>query len=81
MAVNNEIGTIQDIERISELVRGCGAVFHCDAAQAPLAMNMGSMASQTDMLIWILHEEYPLARRAAATKEGKPVRERTRVGV
>lgn len=35
-AVNNEIGTIQDIETISEIVRSHGAVFHCAAAQAPL---------------------------------------------
>ena len=58
MAVNNEIGTIQDIERISELVRGCGAVFHCDAAQAPLAMNMKLLASQTDMLSLSAHKMY-----------------------
>ena len=58
MVVNNEIGTIQDIGRISELVRGCGAVLHCDAAQAPLAMNMGSMASQTDMLSLSAHKMY-----------------------
>ena len=58
MAVNNEIGTIQDIERISELVRSHGAVFHCDAAQAPMAMNMGSMASQTDMLSLSAHKMY-----------------------
>ncbi len=58
MAVNNEIGTIQDIERISELVRSHGAIFHCDAAQAPLAMNMGLMASQTDMLSLSAHKMY-----------------------
>ena len=58
MAVNNEIGTIQDIGRISELVRSYGAVFHCDAAQAPMAMNMGSMASQTDMLSLSAHKMY-----------------------
>ena len=58
MAVNNEIGTIQDIGRISELVRGCGAVFHCDAAQAPLAMNMKLLASQTDMLSLSAHKMY-----------------------
>ena len=34
MAVNNEIGTIQDIEMISGIVRSYGAIFHCDAAQA-----------------------------------------------
>ena len=58
MAVNNEIGTIQDIGRISELVRSHGAVFHCDAAQAPLAINMESMASQTDMLSLSAHKMY-----------------------
>ena len=58
MAVNNEIGTIQDIGRISELVRSHGAVFHCDAAQAPMAMNMGSMASQTDILSLSAHKMY-----------------------
>ena len=58
MAVNNEIGTIQDIGRISELVRGCGAVLHCDAAQAPLAMNMKLLASQTDMLSLSAHKMY-----------------------
>ena len=58
MAVNNEIGTIQDIGRISELVRSHGAVFHCDAAQAPLAMNMETMASQTDMLSLSAHKMY-----------------------
>ena len=58
MAVNNEIGTIQDIGRISELVRSRGAAFHCDAAQAPPAMNMGSLASQTDMLSLSAHKMY-----------------------
>ena len=58
MAVNNEIGTIQDIGRISELVRSHGAVFHCDAAQAPLAMNMEAMASQADMLSLSAHKMY-----------------------
>ena len=58
MAVNNEVGTIQDIGRISELVRSHGAVFHCDAAQAPIAMNMKSMASHTDILSLSAHKMY-----------------------
>ena len=58
MAVNNEVGTMQDIERISELVRSYGAVFHCDAAQAPIAMNMKSMASHTDILSLSAHKMY-----------------------
>ena len=37
MAVNNEVGTIQDIPRIAEIVGNSGAFFHCDAAQAACA--------------------------------------------
>ena len=35
MAVNNEIGTIQDIPRIASPLAPYGIVLHCDAAQAP----------------------------------------------
>lgn len=34
MAVNNEIGVIQNLMRIGDICRSCGAVFHTDAAQA-----------------------------------------------
>ena len=58
MAVNNEIGTIQDIEGISRLVRGCGALFHCDAVQAPVAMNVEGLGRQTDILCLSSHKIY-----------------------
>ncbi len=58
MAVNNEIGTIQNIRGISELIRPSGAIFHCDAAQAPLAMNMQSMAQEVDLLSLSGHKMY-----------------------
>lgn len=58
MAVNNEIGTIQDIQGISALTRNCGAVFHCDAVQAPVAMNISSLAAHTDMLSLSSHKIY-----------------------
>ena len=58
MAINNEIGTIQDIERISALARSCGAVFHCDAVQAPVTMNMDGFASYTDILSLSSHKMY-----------------------
>lgn len=58
MAVNNEIGTIQNIKKISEIVRRHGAVFHCDAAQAAIAMNMNSVASHTDILSLSSHKMY-----------------------
>jgi cysteine desulfurase len=34
MAVNNEIGVVQDLEAISRIVKAAGALFHTDAAQA-----------------------------------------------
>ncbi len=34
MAVNNEIGVIQDIKALAEIARDAGALFHTDAAQA-----------------------------------------------
>ena len=58
MAVNNEIGTIQDITRMSECVRRQGSVFHCDAAQGPLAISMTALASHTDILSLSGHKMY-----------------------
>ena len=58
MAANNEIGTIQDIARISEQVRSHGALFHCDAAQAPIGMPVDSLALQTDFLSLSGHKFY-----------------------
>lgn len=58
MAVNNEVGTIQDIEKISRHVKSYGAILHCDAAQAPLAMSMNSLAANTDSLSLSSHKMY-----------------------
>ena len=58
MAVNNEIGTIQNLERISEIIRSHEAVFHSDAAQAPTAMNMGCFTQYADMLSLSSHKMY-----------------------
>ena len=58
MAVNNEVGTIQDIRKISGYVRRQGAVFHCDAVQAPLAMPIDSLATHTDILSLSGHKMY-----------------------
>lgn len=40
MAVNNEIGTIQDVEAISAACEQAGAHFLCDAVQAPFAFDI-----------------------------------------
>ena len=58
MAVNNEIGTIQDLVTLSGHVRRHGAVFHCDAAQAPMGMAMDGVATHTDLLSLSGHKMY-----------------------
>ena len=58
MAVNNEIGTVQDIGALSEATRHVGSIFHCDAAQAPVAMDMSGIAAQVDLLSLSGHKMY-----------------------
>ncbi|MFO1188892.1 MAG: cysteine desulfurase family protein [Alphaproteobacteria bacterium] len=58
MLVNNEIGSIQPIERISTLARQAGALLHTDAAQGPLAIDMASMARSADLLSLSGHKFY-----------------------
>ena len=58
MAVNNEVGTIQDIERISGALLPHGVLFHCDAAQAPCAMDITSLASHADLISLSGHKVY-----------------------
>lgn len=58
MAVNNEVGTIQDIAAISEIARNKGIVFHCDAAQAPCAFDLGGFSDLVDLLSLSGHKIY-----------------------
>jgi len=58
MLVNNEIGTIQDIAGISQLVKSKGAYLHCDAAQAPVAIKIDWLAGATDLLSLSGHKMY-----------------------
>ena len=58
MAVNNEVGTIQDIPRIAALLAPHGIVLHCDAAQAPCAMDVSDLAVHTDMVSLSGHKMY-----------------------
>ena len=58
MAVNNEIGTIQNIHGISEIVRNSGAFFHCDAAQAPCAIDLTNFSQFVDLLSLSGHKMY-----------------------
>ena len=58
MAVNNEIGTIQPIETIGQLCREAGALFHCDAAQAPAAIPVNVVDANIDLLSLSSHKIY-----------------------
>ena len=58
MAVNNEVGTIQDIRRIAELLVRHGILFHCDAAQAPCAMDVSNLAAHADLISLSAHKMY-----------------------
>ena len=58
MAVNNEVGTIQDIEAISKALLSHGVLFHCDAAQAPCAMDVMGLASYADLISLSGHKMY-----------------------
>ncbi len=50
MAVNNEVGTIQDLPEIASLLAHYGVVFHCDAAQAPCAIDTADLAEYADLV-------------------------------
>jgi cysteine desulfurase len=58
MAVNNEIGVIQDISRLSDLAHEAGALFHCDAAQALEAMDVDVVDWGVDLLSLSAHKLY-----------------------
>lgn len=58
MLVNNEIGVIQDIQAIGELLQGKGIVFHVDAAQAVgrLAIDLPNLP--IDLMSFSAHKVY-----------------------
>ncbi len=58
MAVNNEIGVIQPIAQIGELLRERGILFHVDAAQATgkIAIDLASL--KVDLMSFSAHKTY-----------------------
>ena len=58
MAVNNEVGTIQDIPRIAEIVASRGVLLHCDAAQGACALEMSRLADHADLISLSGHKMY-----------------------
>lgn len=58
MAVNNEVGTVQDIPQLVELAHSEGAFFHCDAAQAFPAVQVDAEGWDVDFLSLSAHKLY-----------------------
>ena len=58
MAVNNEIGTVQHIAAIADLLASQGVLFHCDAAQAPAAIDVSSITKHADLVSLSGHKMY-----------------------
>ncbi len=58
MAVNNEVGSIQNVSRISEVLEPCNIPLHCDAAQAPCAMDVSTLADHAAMVSLSAHKIY-----------------------
>jgi cysteine desulfurase len=77
MAVNNEIGVIQDIAYISNIAASCGAFLHCDATQAPLALAVDVADWQIDAASFSSHKIYgPKAIGALFVSSAAPWRPR-----
>ena len=58
MAVNNEIGVVQDIAAIGEICRARGIIFHVDAAQATGKMPLDLGALKVDLMSFSAHKTY-----------------------
>ena len=58
MAVNNEIGVIQDIEKIGEMCRERGILFHVDATQAAGKISLDMEKLKVDLMSLSAHKLY-----------------------
>ena len=58
MAVNNEIGVVQDIDAIGRLCRSQGVLFHVDAAQATGKIPLDMHRQCVDLMSLSAHKSY-----------------------
>ncbi|MFH2082765.1 MAG: IscS subfamily cysteine desulfurase [Pseudomonadota bacterium] len=58
MAVNNEIGVIQDLDALGKICREKGVVFHVDAAQATGKMPIDLKTLPVDLMSFSAHKTY-----------------------
>jgi cysteine desulfurase len=77
MSANNEIGSIQPLERIGRICRERGAVFHTDAAQAAGKIAFDVRSVQADLVSLSGHKIYaPIGIGALFVSADCPVRPR-----
>ena len=58
MHINNELGTINDIERIGEITRDNGIFFHVDAAQSTGKIQIDLQKMPVDLMSFSAHKTY-----------------------
>lgn len=74
MAANNEIGTIQDIQRITRMAKEKGAYVHTDAVQAAGKIPVSVKAWGVDYLTLSCHKIYgPKGIGALYVRKGAPI--------
>ncbi|MFG6668538.1 aminotransferase class V-fold PLP-dependent enzyme [Halomonas sp. HNIBRBA4712] len=58
MAVNNELGTVNDLKALADTAHAFGAAFHTDAAQAVGRIALDVAAQQVDLMSLSAHKAY-----------------------
>lgn len=58
MLVNNEVGVIQDIGPIAEMLRARGILFHVDSAQATGKVDIDLQVLKVDLMSFSAHKTY-----------------------
>ena len=81
MTANNEIGVIQDIDKIAEIAKRHNIYFHTDAVQAIGNLRIDVKKQQIDMLSMSAHKFYgPKGIRCFIRKTGGFIRKNSRWG-